>query len=155
MQRSVTRGLAGVVCGRRAKWVVLAMWLVITAVLGVGLGSQLTDEESNEASSWLPESAESTKALNQIDVFQSENTFPTTMVYERTSGITAQDLAAVRADIADFQSYNGRTVSDIVGDDIPDGDAVVTLDGPIRGPITSPDGQAVQVEVPVNAARTG
>ncbi len=155
MERSVTRGLAGVVCGRRAKWIVLAIWLVITAVLGVGLGSQLTDEESNEASSWLPESAESTKALSQIGVFQSENTFPTTIVYERTSGITAQDLAAVRADIADFQSYNGRTVSDIVGDDIPDGDAVVTLDGPIRGPITSPDGQAVQVEVPVNAGADG
>ena len=109
MQRSVTRGLAGVVCGRRAKWIVLAIWLVITAVLGVGLGSQLTDEESNEASSWLPESAESTRALNQIDVFQSENTFPTTIVYERTSGITAQDLAAVRADISRIDEKFLRT----------------------------------------------
>ncbi|HYJ68122.1 MAG TPA: hypothetical protein VEX15_10730 [Nocardioidaceae bacterium] len=75
---SRTRRFAAVICGRRAKWIVVAIWLAVTVALGVGLGSQLTDEEDNAASSWLPDSAESTEALGQIDVFQSENTFPTT-----------------------------------------------------------------------------
>jgi RND superfamily putative drug exporter len=151
----MTRRVAGIVCGRRATWVVLAVWLAVTAGLGVGLGSQLTEEEDSEASSWLPDSAESTVALEEIDVFQSESTFPTTIVYARSDGITEEDLAEVRADIEEFASYDGRTVADIVGEDILDGDTVVTLDGEIRGPITSADGQAVQVQVPINAGDDG
>jgi RND superfamily putative drug exporter len=150
-----TRRLAAVICGRHAKWIVLAIWLAVTAGLGVGLGSQLADEEDNATSSWLPDSAESTEALRQTDVFQSENTFPTTIVYERSGGLTGDDLATIRADIDEYQTYDGSTLADIVGDDVTDGDTAVSVDGPIRGPIVSADGQAAQVEVPINAGTDG
>ena len=155
MPRTMTRRLADAVCGPRAKWIVLAIWLAVTATLGVGLGSQLPDEESNEASSWLPDDAESTAALDQIEAFQSEYTFPTTIVYERSGGLTGADLAAIRADVEEFTTYDGRTLADIAGADVAEGDTEVTLDGPIRGPIRSSDGEAAQVQVPVNAGDDG
>ena len=43
----MTRGLAGAVCDRRFKWVVLAFWIGLTVVLG-GFGARLADVEDNE-----------------------------------------------------------------------------------------------------------
>src|SRR5690348_10078548 len=60
--------LAALPCGRRAKWVVLAFWLVLL-IVAVPLAGKLTDAEDNEASSWLPGNAESTQVLNEQRAF--------------------------------------------------------------------------------------
>jgi putative drug exporter of the RND superfamily len=149
------RRLAGTVSGRRMKWAVLVFWIAVTAVLGFGFGSKITDEENNEASSWLPASAESTEALDQTAVFQSENTLRTTVVYERAGGLTEADLAKVDSDLQTFSGYNGQTLNEIVGKDVPDGDTVVVFDGDVVGPIVSDDQQAAQIQLPINAGKDG
>ncbi len=56
------RQIAGRLTGPVTKWIVLACWLLL-AVGAAGFAQKLTDVQNNEASSWLPASAESTKAL--------------------------------------------------------------------------------------------
>ena len=61
-------------------------------VLGSFAG-KLTEVQNNEASSWLPGNAESTRALEKMEPFQDPNAIPTTVVYEKKSGLTPDDLA--------------------------------------------------------------
>lgn len=50
--------------GRRAKWIVVAVWLAaVVATLALGLPGQLADAEENSSTSFLPGDAESTAAL--------------------------------------------------------------------------------------------
>ena len=51
--------------GRRAKWIVFAIWFlaIFIAAGPAKLPEKFEDAESNEATSYLPGSAESTKAL--------------------------------------------------------------------------------------------
>jgi RND superfamily putative drug exporter len=58
-----TRRLAALPCGRRSKWVVLVLWIVVLLAMAP-LAGKLTGAENNQASSWLPGSAESTKVLD-------------------------------------------------------------------------------------------
>ena len=57
------RQIAGKLTSPVTKWIVLAAWVVVFGVAGM-FASKLTDVQNNEASSWLPASAESTKALD-------------------------------------------------------------------------------------------
>ena len=49
--------IAGKLTGRVTKWFVLVFWL-IALVVGATFGSKLIDVQNNEASSWLPATAE-------------------------------------------------------------------------------------------------
>jgi len=68
--------IAGRLTGPVTKWIVLAFWLVAVGTMA-GFAQKLTDVQNNEASSWLPESAESTKAIDQLEPFQDTDTIPT------------------------------------------------------------------------------
>jgi putative drug exporter of the RND superfamily len=151
----MTRRFASAVCGRRIKWVVLAFWIAVTVVLG-GYGAQLADVEDNETVNWLPGSAESTQALEKTAEFRSDTTLDAVMVYERDGGVTAADEAKAAADAEEFAAMDGQTVGEVVGDDsVAEADTVVTIDGEIPPPITSEDGEAIQVVVPIDAGKDG
>ncbi|MEU9131274.1 MMPL family transporter [Kitasatospora sp. NPDC048540] len=127
--------LASLPCGRRSKWVVLALWLILVVVAGP-LAGKLMDAEDNEASSWLPGSAESTQVLNEQRTFQPVDTAQAVVVYQRTSGITPADRAAAERDAVQF-----ATVPHVTGKPV--------------GPQLSADGQAMQTVVPVAVGSTG
>ncbi len=127
--------VAGRLTGSKTKWIVLAFWLVTFGVMA-GFAQQLTDVQDNEASSWLPESAESTKALEKLVPFQDPDTIPTVVAYEREPRLTQQDIAAARADAADFAEIDGVT-------------------GEVVGPMVSEDGQAMQTLVSFNFGANG
>ncbi len=93
--------LAGIVCGRRTKYFVVAFWILVIAATGSFAG-KLTGAEKNDASAYLPASAESTQELDAQDVFQSKNLNPAVVVYVRSSGVTAADLAKADADARQF-----------------------------------------------------
>ena len=153
----MTRGVAGAVCDRRFKWVVVAFWIGVTVVLG-GFGARLADVEDNETVNWLPGSAESTQALEEITAFRSDTTLDAVLVYQRDGGITPGDIAAAQADSAEYEDMNGRTVGEVVGDDtVAQAETEISIDGQLQfiAPDASTDGQAMQVVVPIDAGKDG
>src|SRR3954452_21419493 len=100
------RQIAGRLTGRVTKWLVLVFWVLVVALAGP-LAGKLTDVQDNQASSWLPASAESTQALDKLGAFQDENDIPTVIVYERTSGLDRRDLATIASQVGRIQEIDG------------------------------------------------
>ncbi|GAA0264953.1 MMPL family transporter [Actinomadura nitritigenes] len=128
--RTPARRLAGLIAGRRGKWAVLAVWIVLLAALGP-LAGRLADAEDNDAASWLPASAESTQVVKQQDAFQKDETMLAVIVYERPSGITAADRAKAAADRPAFERLPGAEKA--------------------QGPFPSKDGRALETLVPIKS----
>lgn len=129
------RQIAGALTGRVTKWIVLAVWVVVLGV-STGFAGKLIDVQNNEASSWLPASAESTQALDKLAPFQDENDIPTVVVYVRDSGLTGADMAAIKAQAVELQDLDG-----VVGEAV--------------GPIPSKDGEVAQTIVTFNFGKNG
>ncbi len=102
------RQIAGRLTGPVTKWIVL----VVVVIAAVGFGSfagKLLDVQDNEISSWLPESAESTQAIERLDAFQDPNDMGTTVVYYNADGLTEAQLAAVEEHAAEIEEIEGVT----------------------------------------------
>jgi RND superfamily putative drug exporter len=67
-------------------------WLLIGLPSGSFAG-KLSEVQTNDNASFLPESAESTEVLEALEDFQERETFPATVVIERRGGVTQDDLA--------------------------------------------------------------
>ncbi|MFJ6987867.1 MULTISPECIES: MMPL family transporter [unclassified Streptomyces] len=102
------RGIGHLVCGRRAKWVVLALWLVLL-FLTAPFASKLTDAQDNDAASWLPGSAESTQVLELSEDFRPEQ-IPAVIVYARDDGLTAADRARITEDAAALRTLTDHGI---------------------------------------------
>ncbi|HST68439.1 MAG TPA: MMPL family transporter [Solirubrobacterales bacterium] len=86
--------------GRRSKWVVFALWfLAIFIASGVDLPGKFEEAENNEATSYLPGDAESTKALAKTEALQKGEIAPTVIVFRRDSGLTAADFRTIEEDV--------------------------------------------------------
>jgi len=103
---SKARTIVSFPSGRRGKWVVVVLWIVILAVCG-SLAGKLTGAEKNDAQSWLPAQAQSTKVLALQSRFQSPNVFSAVVVYDRPSGLTAADRAKGVSDAQRFMTISG------------------------------------------------
>src|SRR5690348_9169217 len=128
------RQIAGKLTSPVTKWLVLGFWVLVlvgaTAFAGP-FGSKLSDVQSNEASSWLPQNAESTRALDKLAAFQDSNALPTVVAYHRPSGLTPRDLATMKAQVADFQQLpgvTGRVIGPVPARDGTVAETVVTYD---------------------------
>src|SRR6516225_6486778 len=128
--------LAEIPAGSWTKWVVVGFWVVVL-VITLPLSSKLMGAEKNDASAWLPASAESTKVLNEQARFQSPNIYTGVVVYQRASGLTAADRAKAAADAKQFAGIEG------------------VVPGQVVGPIPSADGQAMQTILQVNLGSQG
>ena len=133
---NVARKIVEFPAGSWTKWLVVGFWVVVL-VIAFPLSSKLTGAEKNDAKTWLPAGAESTKVLDVQSRFQSPNVFPAVVVYERASGLTAADKAKAAADAKGFAGLP-RAVP-----------------GQTAGPIPSADGKALQVIVQVNLGKEG
>ncbi|MFG2499151.1 MMPL family transporter [Streptomyces sp. NPDC048441] len=107
-QRQAGRGVAWLVCGRRTKWLVVLFWLVVI-VAAAPLAQKLTDAQDNQASSWLPGSAESTQVLDISDEFRTEQ-IPAVVVYARESGLTAKDRARIAEDVSELKELRAHGI---------------------------------------------
>ena len=141
--------------------------LVLLAWLAIGLPSgsfagKLSEVQTNDNASFLPESAESTEVLEALEGFQEQETFPAIVVIERRAGVTQDDLAWLE-DLGSEASNLDGVVS--VGNVAPSGDGeaaqlVVELDArdfeklsdyveELRGAVDeTPDGLTVEVGGP-------
>ncbi|GGD30331.1 MMPL family transporter [Nocardioides daphniae] len=129
------RQIAGRLTGPVSKWVVLGLWLALTVGSSM-FAAKLVDEQNNEASSWLPDSAESTRALEKLSQFQDVNSIPTVVVYSKESGLTQQDVATAAEDAKAFAQVEG-------------------VEGEVVGPFPSKDGEAMQTVVTFNFGAEG
>ncbi len=124
-----------IVAGRRTKYLVLVFWIAVLAV-AAPLAGGLSSAENNDATSWLPAKAESTRVIDLAKRFQSPNQIQAVVVYQRASGLTAADRAKIESDA-------------------PRLGAVAHRDGPVTGPAFSGDGQAATVVVPLDLGPEG
>jgi RND superfamily putative drug exporter len=92
--------------GKRAKWVVFALWFigVFIAAGPANLPGKFEDAESNEATSYLPGSAESTKALTATESLQGGEIAPAVIIFSRESGLTAADQRTIAEDVEKMTS---------------------------------------------------
>jgi putative drug exporter of the RND superfamily len=102
------RRIAGSLTGPVTKWIVLAVVVVITGFMGM-FSTQLAEVQNNEASSWLPESAESTRVLDELSQSVDPDDIPTLVVYHRDGGLTDDDLAQLEADGPEIAELDGVT----------------------------------------------
>ena len=102
------RQIAGKLTSRITKWIVLVAWIVLLGI-AMPLSAKLIDVQNNEASSWLPGSAESTKVVDELSEAVNPNDIPTLVVYNRSSGLTAQDLATMDQQSQEIAKIDGVT----------------------------------------------
>ncbi|SNT05507.1 putative drug exporter of the RND superfamily [Actinomadura meyerae] len=126
--RAPSHRLAGLIAGRRTKWVVLALWIALLVGLGP-LAGKLGDVEENDAAAWLPAGAESTQVVELEEQFRKDETMLAVIVYERSGGITPADRAKAAADVTALQQLPGAQKA--------------------SGPFPSKDGKALQTLVPL------
>ncbi|WP_116047448.1 MMPL family transporter [Amycolatopsis palatopharyngis] len=121
---------------RVVRWVVPALlvllWLAVGAAGSPFLG-KLSEIQSNDPGSFLPATAESTEVTELQENFADSRILPTVVVFERTSGLTPADTAAIRAKAAELANTPG-------------------LQAPPSPPLPSDDGQAAQLILPLSGA---
>jgi putative drug exporter of the RND superfamily len=107
MEPGRPRMAASPLAGRATKWMMLALWLVLAAVLSP-LASKLTGAEKNDANAWLPRSAEATQALHRAaQEFPGADRLIAVVAYARDNGqaLTDADHAKADADRSAFLPY--------------------------------------------------
>ncbi|WP_026918211.1 MMPL family transporter [Gordonia shandongensis] len=110
--------------------VVLLVWLGIAGATGP-LAGALAGVTTNDASAFLPASAESTRVSDELPGFTDTDFFPAIVVAEKDSPMTAGDRAAVADAVAPLRGTTG------FGPDF-------------SPPLPSQDGRAVTLIVPVS-----
>ena len=121
--------IAGLVAGRRTKFVVLGLWVVAALALAP-LAGRFESVQENEASSFLPAEAESVAVLESSDGFASGDVTTAIVVLRQPGGLDDDVLTAVTEAI-DVASIEGVA-------DLPP-------------PVISEDGTAALVTVPIEA----
>ncbi|MEU6680620.1 MMPL family transporter [Streptomyces sp. NPDC046853] len=133
--------MAWLVCGRRTKWLVVLFWLVVI-VVAAPLAQKLTDAQDNQASSWLPSSAESTQVLEISEDFRPEQ-IPAIVVYAREGGLTPADRVQIARDVRELKELRAHGIRG----------------AETRGPVfdTRPvrDAEAAQIFVPITMDEKG
>ena len=87
---------------RRAKFVVAAVFLLLTAVVSGLFSGNFEDAQKNETVSFLPGKAESVKSLEAVKRYPGGELAPAVVVYERKGGLIAADRSRVAKDQQSF-----------------------------------------------------
>jgi RND superfamily putative drug exporter len=91
--------MLAVTAGRRTKWVVLVVMLVIAAGLASQAG-KFEQAQKNETTSFLPGGAESVKVFDLDKQFNRGDVAPVVIVFAREGGLTRADRARIAGDRA-------------------------------------------------------
>ncbi len=111
---------------------VIVVWVAVVGIGGPYFG-RISEVETNEQSSYLPSSAESTQVQKRLTEFLGSDTIPAVVVAERAGGLTAEDQAWLAAQSAQLP------------------EEVDAITGAVSPAIPSEDGMAAQMFVPLSA----
>ncbi|WP_309131232.1 MMPL family transporter [Brevibacterium sp.] len=114
--------------------VLLVAWVAVAGIGGPYFG-KISEVSTNDRSSFLPESAESTRAQELIDQFSDLDYVPAIVVFEREAGVTPEDTTT----LADLSQR-------LEADDL--------LAAPSSPVIPAEDGQALELILPVSTDAT-
>ncbi len=145
------RQIAGSLTGRVTKWIVLVVVLVITGFMAV-FSAKLASVQNNEASSWLPGSAESTKVLDELSQTVDPNDIPTLVVYHRDGGLTDADLAAMEDHAKEIADLDGVTDQGVLS---PAAAEAAAASGAPVPTLVSEDGEAAYLYFVLNFGTDG
>jgi RND superfamily putative drug exporter len=109
---------------------VIIVWLVLAGA-GGGYQQRLGEVVKNDNAAFLPAGAEATRVAADERRFLGAEQVPAVIVYERATGITAADRAAVAADVEFLRSVAG-------------------VAGEVTGPLPAADGKALELVVPLS-----
>ena len=111
------------ITGKRSRWVVLVFWLLLLFIGGT-LGSKIGSVQNDEAKTWLPANAQSTQAVKIAGQhFADKNLSTAVVVYTRSNGLTAADLAKVEADRSTLMRDHTAAAAISPGTESTDGQA--------------------------------
>ena len=92
--RTRARALAQLPGGRRTKFAVVGVWVLIAIAIGP-LSGKFEDAQKNDPADYLPGSAESVKALEDSRTSPPATIADAITVFHRDGGLTAADRAAI------------------------------------------------------------
>ncbi len=145
------RQIAGRLTGPVTKWIVVVAALLITGVMST-FSAQLVDVQNNEASTWLPSSAESTRVLEELSETVDPNDIPTLVVYHRSSGLTEDDFAAMDEQAAEIAELDGVTEQGVLS---PNAAQQLADQGQSVPPLVSEDGEVGYLYLVLNFGANG
>ncbi len=137
--------LADLPGGRRTKWAVVAVWVIIFMAMGP-LAGKFEDAQENDPADYLPAKAESVKAIEELEDFPSGDIADAITVFNRDGGLEPQDKAAIE----EIRTSINSSEFEEAGDTPP---PVVSEDGSsalLITPITVQDGTNEAGEVLVD-----
>jgi putative drug exporter of the RND superfamily len=139
------------VTGPRGRWVTIAVWFVLAAV-GAVLHGRLSSVAAAGQTSFLPAHSQSTRAASQLKSnFRGGESVPLFVLFDRPTGLTARDRAAIGRIGIELQHLGLDGASPVfdplttAGSDLlPDGVGLV-----------SRDGEAAIIALGINSAKRG
>jgi putative drug exporter of the RND superfamily len=147
----------------RRRWFgagLLLLWLIVIVVAGPFSG-RLGEVEKNDNAAFLPKTAESTEVNDLQQRFVDQDTTPGVIIWERESGITAEDRALAARELAAVKSgprvvsvtpllpsEDGKALQAIVQLDGTDGDELTDAANAVRDRVRGGDGLAAYVTGP-------
>jgi RND superfamily putative drug exporter len=90
----VAASLAQLPGGRRTKYAVVGVWLVLLVAIGP-LAGKFEDAQENDPADYLPAGAESVRMLDRLDGFPSDDEADAIIVFHRDGGLSSGDRAAI------------------------------------------------------------
>jgi RND superfamily putative drug exporter len=90
----VAGSLARLPGGRRTKYAVVGVWLVVLVAIGP-LAGKFEDAQENDPADYLPAGAESVRMLDRLDGFPSDDEADAIIVFHRDGGLSSRDRAAI------------------------------------------------------------
>ena len=157
----MTSFLCAISVGRRRRWLVLGVALVLIAV-AAPLGTKFQNAQQNDPSAFLPGGAESVRSLDQQRRFPSGAETPAVTVFRRDGGLTAADrqtIAAFAERLNSTVAHSRQTSPPLPSKDgtsalvvtplavSGDADALTTAVDEIRARAHAERGDGLQVEV--------
>jgi RND superfamily putative drug exporter len=111
-----------IAASRRTKWVVALVWLIVAAAAG-SVSGKFQAAQKNDPASYLPGSAESSRALTQIRAISGgDEVTAAVAVFHRAAGLRHTDLEAIKTDRVKLNAQLPTT-------GIPAGGSVRSADG--------------------------